>query len=49
MQKNDNLLKTKTTLKLKYKLDGEPVLAFNLPGGNSPLCLLLVMPLQQIR
>jgi len=34
MQKNDNLLKTKTTLKLKYKLHGDPVFAFSLPGGQ---------------
>jgi len=33
-QKNDNLLKTKRILKLKYKLNGDPVFAFSLPGGK---------------
>jgi len=36
MQKNDNVLKTKRILKLKYrpKLNGDPVFAFSLPGGK---------------
>ena len=33
-QKNDNLLKTKRILKLKYKLNGDPVFAFGLPVGQ---------------
>jgi len=36
--KNNNLLKTKTMLKPKYKLSGRPVFTFSMPGANSPLC-----------
>jgi len=34
MQKNNNLLKTKTMLKPKYKLSGGSVFIFNLPIGE---------------
>jgi len=43
MQKNNNLLKTKTILKPKYKLSGGSFFTFNLPrGGISTLCPLSV-------
>jgi len=42
IQRND-LLKTKTILKPKYKLSGGSVYTFSLPrGGNSTLCPLSV-------
>jgi len=33
-QKSNNLLKTKRILKPKYKLSGEQVFTFSLPGGQ---------------
>jgi len=37
-------MKTETILKQKYKLSGEPVFTFSLPGGDSSLCIPPVTP-----